>query len=130
MAGMIAVDASWVVALRDPLDAHHGAAVASNDAMGDEPALLALVTFAECLVAPAKMGVLDEAAAELRAAFDVIGPDADAALRWAALRAETGLRLPDTIVLDVALQCHARAIATFDGVLALRARERGLEILG
>jgi hypothetical protein len=49
---VIVTDASWVVALRDPADAHHPSAVAANEAIGDEPALLPAVTFAECLVAP------------------------------------------------------------------------------
>ena len=88
------------------------------------------VTLAECLVAPARLGVLEEASAGLRAAFDVVDVDPDAPQRWARLRAKTGLRLPDAIVLDTALRLDARAIATFDDQLASRAASRGLEVLG
>ena len=127
---MIVADASWIVALRDPLDPHHGEAAAINEVLSDERALLHPVTFAECLVAPALLGMLDDAAAALRAAFEVIDIDLDAPLRWASLRAETGLRLPDVIVLDTALHHGATSIATFDEKLAARAFDRQLEILG
>ena len=55
---MIVADASWIVALRDPHDAHHGAAVTSNRKLGNEDVMLPSLTFAECLVGPAQMGVL------------------------------------------------------------------------
>jgi predicted nucleic acid-binding protein len=127
---VIIADASWVISLRDPADRHHETAVATNEALGDEPAALPLVTFAECLVAPAALGVLERAATELRSAFHIVEPDEGAPLRWAALRARSGLRLPDAIVLDAALHLGARAIATFDDRLAVRARERDLQVLG
>ena len=127
---MIVADASWVVALRDPGDDHHRKAVAINGAVANEDALLHPVTLAECLVAPAHLGVLESASEGLRASFVVAEVDHDAPLRWAALRAETGLRLPDAIVLDTALSHNARAIATFDARLAASAAQHGLEVLG
>ncbi|WP_419925189.1 type II toxin-antitoxin system VapC family toxin [Candidatus Poriferisocius sp.] len=127
---MIVADASWIVALRDPKDDHHREAVAINGEIAGEVALLHPITLAESLVASAKLGVLDEAASRLRAAFDVVDVDLDAPIRWALLRAETGLRLPDAIVLDTALRHRARAIATFDERLAARTVDRGFEVLG
>ena len=127
---MIVADASWVVALRDPSDRHHRRAVAVNYQIAGEIALLHPVTLAECLVAPARLGVVDEASARLHAAFDIDVVDPGAPLRWAKLRAETRLRLPDAIVLDTAVNRHARAIATFDGQLGACAADDGLEILG
>lgn len=127
---MIVVDASWIVALRDPGDDHHSRAMATAREIADEAAVLHPVTLAECLVAPARLGMLDEAADGLRAAFEVADIDRDAPVRWAQLRAETGLRLPDAIVLDTALRQHARALATFDERLAARAAEHGIEVLG
>jgi predicted nucleic acid-binding protein len=99
-------------------------------AIGDEPVLMAAVTLAECLVAPARLGLLDEAESALRAAFDVEAPDATAPRRWAQRRADTGLRLPDAIVLETALHQQARALATFDRRLAEGARGAGLTVLG
>ncbi|MCY3863175.1 MAG: PIN domain-containing protein [bacterium] len=127
---MIVADASWVVALRDPSDGHHRRAVAINQGIGEEDALLHPVTLAECLVAPARLDMLDGAADGLRASFVVTDVEADAPERWAALRAETGLQLPDAIVLDTALSHNARAIATFDTRLAECAAQHSLEVLG
>ena len=127
---MIVVDASWIVALRDPGDDHHGRAVATAREIADEDAVLHPVTLAECLGAPARLGVLEEASTGLRASFDVADVDPDAPMRWAQLRAATGLRLPDAIVLDTALNQRARAVATFDERLAARAAVHGLEVLG
>ncbi len=127
---MIVIDASWVVALRDPVDKHHRQAVATLQEFADEEALLHPLTLAECLVAPAKLGVLEEAAVALRSSFYIADIDPDAPLRWAQLRATTGLRLPDAIVLDTALHCNARALATFDDQLATRSTKHGLGVLG
>lgn len=127
---MIVADASWVIALRDPEDAHHDAAAESNRKLGQEEAVLPAVTFAECLVGPAKLGLLDKAARDLRAAFEIHQADGDAPVRWASLRASTGLRLPDVIVLDAALHREARGVATFDDRLAACSVDRGLEIVG
>ncbi len=126
---MIVADASWVVALRDSSDDHHARAVAINQLVGNEGALLHPVTLAECLIAPAQLGALDSAAAALRASFEVPEVDQDAPLRWAALRVETALRLPDAIVLDTALSFNARALATFDARLAAAARDHQIEVL-
>lgn len=130
MAGVIVADASWIAALRDPLDARHGRALAVDERIGDETVLIAAVTLAECLVAPAKLGQLDDAEVALRAAFDVESPDETAPRRWAQRRADSGLRLPDAIVLETALHEGARALATFDERLAGRARGAGLVVLG
>lgn len=127
---MIVADASWVVALRDPHDVHHRQAVAINRSIDDEDVLLHPVTFSECLVASALLGVLHDSALRLRAAFDLPAVARQAPVRWAELRASTRLRLPDVIVLDTALSHRARAIATFDSRLAASAREHGLEVLG
>jgi len=127
---VIVVDTSWVVALRDPGDGHHRLAAETSREIADEDAVLHPVTLAECLLAPARLGVLEEASAGLRASFDVVDVDPDAPLRWARLRAATGLRLPDAIVLDTALHQGARAVATFDEQLAARVADRGLKVLG
>ena len=127
---MIVADASWVVALRDPSDRHHRRAVAVNQEIAQEDALLHPLTLAECLVAPAQKGTADEADALLRAAFDIDIIEVDAPLRWAKLRAGNRLRLPDAIVLDTAMNRHARAIVTFDEQLGVHASDHGLVVLG
>lgn len=126
---MIVADASWVVALRDPGDDHHLPAAAINRGIDDEDVWLHPVTLAECLVAPARLSVLPDAVLRLRAAFEVPDVERDAPVRWAALQAETGLRLPDAVVLDTALSHGARAIVTFDAKLTAAASEHGLDIV-
>lgn len=88
--------------------------------------LLHPLTFAECLVAPARLGALDAAATALRDAYDTCDVDDDAPVRWARLRADSGLRLPDVIVLDTAIVHGATAIATFDDRLVAAAASRGI----
>lgn len=125
---MIVADASWVIALRDPCDPHHDAATRMNLEALDEGVLLHPVTFAECLVGPAMLDRLEEAAAGLRAAVEVTDLDREAPLRWARLRASSGLRLPDAIVLDTALSHGARTVLTFDQRLADVAADHGIEV--
>lgn len=127
---MIVGDTSWIVALRDPDDVYHAAAVAVNEAIGDESMLIAAVTLAECLVAPAKLGNVDEAEAALRAAFDIEDHDDSAPRRWATRRAVAGLRLPDAIVMETAVHHGASGVATFNTRLAACCRGAGLDVLG
>lgn len=127
---MIVTDASWVIALRDDQDPHHAAATAILTEVGLEATLLHAVTLAGCLVAPARLGLLDAAATALRAAFEIVDADREAPLRWASIRADSGLRLPDAIVFDTARQHRARAIVTFDERLATVSRQYGIEVLG
>ena len=123
---MIVADASWIIALRDPRDPHHASAIALNDATVDDVIILHPLTFAECLVGPARLGQLDTAADAIRAAFEIVDIDVDAPLRWANLRAGTSLRLPDAIVLDTAIVHAASTILTFDQQLASEARTRAI----
>jgi predicted nucleic acid-binding protein len=132
VAGLIVVaDTSWVAALRDPEDAHHADAVATNAGLGeDDRIFMAPLTLAECLVGPALLGVAEEAEHRLRLAFEVTPDDETAPLRWALRRAASGLKLPDAIVLEAAVHVGASTIATFDDRLAETAARAGLRILG
>jgi len=127
---VIVADASWIIALRDPLDPHHVSAIVINHATVDDTIVLHPLTFAECLVGAARLGQLDAAAAAIRAAFEIVDIDIDAPLRWANLRAGTRLRLPDAIVLDTALINAATMILTFDQQLAAEANDRAIATPG
>lgn len=127
---MIVADASWIIALRDAADPHHDAAAQLHLEAADEVVLLHPVTFAECLVGPAMLDRLGEAAAGLRAAVEITDIDEGAPVRWARLRASTRLRLPDAIVLDTALRHGVRAVLTFDQQLAAVAAHHGIEVPG
>lgn len=127
---MIVADTSWIVALRDPADAHHSVAVESSEDLGDEEVLVAAVTLAECLVAPAHLGDVEGAELALRAAFTIDDVADSSPRRWAERRAQTGLRLPEAIVFETALHRGARAVATFDARLAKECRAADLEVVG
>ena len=126
---MIVVDASVLVAHLDENDAHHDAATrllldAADVELGASP-----ITVAEILVGPARIDRLSEAQAILGAlGLRQVALNADAALRLAMLRAQTGLKLPDCCVLLAAHDAPAQTIATFDERLAKVARRVGLEV--
>ena len=126
---MITADASWLIALLDPLDVHHQRAVEVRDAIGDEPVILHPLTLAECLVGPAKIGTLEAMERTLRAEVEVLDFDPQSPARFARLRTEHRLRLPDAVVLDTARERQS-GIATFDECLARAGRNEGLRVLG
>jgi predicted nucleic acid-binding protein len=128
LAGVIVADASWVIALMDPEDEHHAAAVSLVDSI-EGRRLMHAVTLSECLVAPASAGRSEEVVAELRSAFEIVHTDDQSALRWAQLRASERLRLPDAIALDTALVVRSPTIVSFDGALIAAARRVGLNVL-
>lgn len=127
---MIILDASVLIAHLDRTDAHHDRAQQLLLDAADEDLAASPVTLAEVLVAPARAGQLDRATA----ALGVLGVrsvplDADAHVRLAALRAGTGLKLPDCCVLLAAEQRRA-TMATFDDRLAAAGRDHGHLVLG
>ena len=125
---MIVLDASVLIAHLEVTDAHHQRATevlfaTAGEALGASP-----VTLAEVLVGPARAGQLDRAAAAIEdLQVEAVPLGADAPARLAALRAETGLRLPDCCVLYAAQTANA-ALATFDDRLAAAATHHNLTV--
>jgi len=127
---MIVLDASVLIAQLDQDDALHAAArerlrtaVKQRFDFG-----ASTITIAEVLVSPTSSGTLRTARAALRALTVVELPlPSDAAERLAALRVETGLKLPDCCVL-LAAEATDGAVLTFDERLASVAAERGLAV--
>lgn len=123
---MIVLDASVLIAHLDADDAHHQRAEALLLATADEDWGASPLSIAEVLVGPARAGQLDLANAALhQLEVTTIAFDEGSPSRLAALRAATGLRLPDCCVLMAAEQAHG-AVATFDVRLADAAREGGV----
>lgn len=116
---MIVVDASVLIAHLDERDALHSRAGEAFDRSASEPLGCSPITLAEVLVGPARHGRLDAARAAVAALeVDEIPLRQDAAVRLAALRADTGLKLPDCCVLLAAQDAAAAAMLTFDDALA------------
>jgi predicted nucleic acid-binding protein len=123
---VIVVDASVLIAHLDERDALHAQAVDQLLAVAEQPLACSSITLAEVLVGPARAGRLDEARAALTTlgVREVsLGPDASA--RLAALRAETGLKLPDCCVLLAAEEVRTTGVLTFDDHLAREAGRLG-----
>ena len=112
---LIVVDASVVIALRSPRDAHHAAAVAAFDRHRDDELVLPASAYAEILVEPAAAG-----AAALRRAKAIVDAfplriepvTREIAERAAQLRRR--LRLPDALVVATGESIRADAVLTAD----------------
>jgi predicted nucleic acid-binding protein len=122
---VIVLDASVLIGHLDSVDAHHPGATRLLVGVAAEQLAVSPLTLAEVLVAPTRMGRLAAAQTALGQLDLVTVPwDAEAPARLAALRVDTGLRLPDCCVL-LAAQSGTSPVATFDGRLAAAARALG-----
>lgn len=119
--GLTVLDAGIIIGVLDAADAHHEAAVRALSAVvtdGDRIAVPASV-YAEALVAPARRGrsarqAIDDFLADLAAEVEPI--TRQAAARAAELRAMHGsrLKLPDALVVAVAIHLGADRVLTTD----------------
>ena len=124
---MIVIDASVLIAHLDDNDALQARAGEALLEVADQSVGCSAITLAEVLVGPARRDRLDAA----RTAVDELGVAEipfghDAPARLAALRAGSGLKLPDCCVLLAAQDAQAEAVLTFDDALAREVRRLGL----
>jgi len=125
---MIVLDASLLIAYLSTSDPHHGRSLAIlTDHAAHEFAIPAL-TLAESLVGPARAGRTDKILEALSALELTVIHDVEPSA-LAALRASSGLRMPDAVVLHTALR-HAAALATFDERLSTAAVASGVTVHG
>ena len=114
---LIALDASVLIALLDPGDAHHQAATAALDAHADDDLRIPAHTLAEALVHPMRAGK-DREARRLIAALEIAVDPVDESIAVAAakLRARHGnaLRMPDALVIAYADIRKATRLFTAD----------------
>ena len=123
MAGLIVVDASALIAYLDDEDTHHDDAVLGLIEV--DHFVVHPVTLAEVLVHPVRGGTEVDVrntliTIGLRESQMTIDP-----VSLARLRVETGLKMPDTLVLITAIW-HDAAVLTFDARLKAAAASRGL----
>lgn len=125
------LDASVVIGHLNREDAQHGRA--EKLLAGTDPAEAlgaSVITLAEAMVGPARVGDLDIARRAIeRLGVSEIGWWPGAALLLARLRATTRLKMPDCCVLAAAEHVGGH-IATFDEALARAAGEHGISVLG
>ena len=118
--GPVVVDASVLLGVLDPGDAHHAASVQSlrSARSGGRQIQLPASAFAEVLVGASRLGAdaIKRTEAFVDSVVDLVYPiDRDVAKNAAALRAgHKSLRLPDALVLAVGRVTAASAILTAD----------------
>jgi predicted nucleic acid-binding protein len=127
---VIVLDASVLIAFLASDDPHHSTADRLLlDAIESGTSLAVnTVTLAECLVLPTRQDRVAMTVEKLVAlgVVEVAFP-AGAAERMAQLRVDTGLKLPDCIVLLTALDQRG-ALATFDDRLRRAALDEGVPV--
>lgn len=114
---LTALDASVLIALLDPSDAHHRAARVSLDAHADDDLRVPAHALAEALVHPARAGKEREARRSIAALEIAVDPvDEAVAVAAAKLRAEHGslLRMPDALMLAYGDVRKAKSVLTAD----------------
>ncbi|MCL2466209.1 MAG: PIN domain-containing protein [Micrococcales bacterium] len=128
MTGTTVLDASVLIAALEPSDAHHRRAVALMTSLGPQTMTVHPLTLAEVLVGAVRKNVGAKAQAAVGAAGVTTQPgDVVAPVAIATTRADSGLRIPDAIVLATA-QALGADLATFDTVLADRATKAGVDV--
>lgn len=114
---LIALDASVLIALLDPGDAHHPAARAALELYAEDDLRIPAHTLAEALVHPIRAGK-DREARRLIAALEIAveAVDETIAIAAAKLRARHGpaLRMPDALVIAYADVRKATRVLTTD----------------
>ena len=124
----IFLDASLLIALHDPKDAHHAWAAELLTSTLDDSWEMNAVTLAEVLVRPQRQNRADIFLANVKGlGIAVIALEADSSVELAKLRATHNLPMPDTIVLQSAIAGSA-TLATCDVRLARTARSLGLAV--
>ena len=111
------LDASVLIALLDPADTHHAAALAALEAHAGDELHVPAHTLAEALVHPARAGKEREARRLIAGLEIAVGPvDEPVAVAAARLRGRHGsaLRLPDALVLAYGERRKATCVLTAD----------------
>lgn len=113
---LIVLDASIVIALLDPKDALHAAALRVSIAHAAEDLRVPASALAETLVVPSRAGRMDEVRAKIQLLdLGVIPIGEDIAVEAARLRGRhRSLRLPDALVIASGDVLNADSILTGD----------------
>lgn len=126
MAGLVA-DASFIIALLNPRDAHHTWAQSVFSLHEREDIRTTTINLAEAMVRPYQTGQavdFEEALAELEIHVWNVREGDESEL--AELRASSRLKMPDALVLFCAIRT-ASSVATADRALAVTVRQSGLK---
>jgi len=125
---MIVLDAGVLIAYSEAHDAHHKSAIQFLGANAEEQFSIAVLTLSEVLVRPAGVEAIGSALKKLMPlGLDVEDMREADAVPLARVRAATGLKLPDALVIHTA-ERFGGSVATTDARLAAAAESRGLVV--
>ena len=125
---MIILDANVLIAAFDGSDIHHEWAITLLKDTVSEELMISSLTYAEILVAPIRADRLKEFRKGIDSlGFRIVDINSEDALEIASLRAETGLKMPDVIVLHAALT-HSASLASADAALTRKAAALGIAV--
>ena len=128
MAGVVVLDASALIALHDSEDRHNTWARGMFLDSLDAALAMSVLTYAEVLVHPTRAGKVAEFEQNIAGlGIEIVAVGAEDAPALAHLRASTSLKMPDVIVLHLAVGLGA-SLATTDRVLAGEAALLGLTV--
>ena len=125
---MIVLDANVLIGFLDSTDAHHAACVDLLERRFADGFATSVLTIAEALVHPTRVGRQDAVVAAL-ATIDVrtIPLMAADALELARVRNSYRLRMPDAVALYTAISTKSE-LATFDDALVAAAAQAGIVV--
>lgn len=124
----VVLDAGALIGLASNKDSHHAWAMDLFHQTLDYELCMANLTYAECLVHPARANLLDQFLSNIsRLNLHLWALENHSIDHVAQIRAETGLKMPDALVLVAAIECGA-ALATTDKKLAEAAFARDLKV--
>jgi len=129
VAGVIVLDAGALIALMNDRDAHHEWALQMFiDTVAEELAISAL-NLAEALVHPTRAGRYREFMDGIQGLdIQVHGVERTDFASLASIRAESGLRMPDSIAMHLAITSES-VLATTDKALGKAALGASLKVL-
>lgn len=129
MARVVVLDAGVLIGLLDGSDAHHEWATQLFIDTIDDSLHVSVLTLAEVLVHPARVGRAESVQRSLEGLHLTVHPiEADQALALASLRSHSNMRMPDVVVVHLAERAGG-VVATTDRTLATGAASRGLSTL-
>ena len=124
----VVLDASVLIALYSSKDRNHAWAMDFFKQTLDRDLKMTVLNFSECLAHPVRAGKLQRFNAGIAGlGIEIVGLEPLAGPELAKLRAETGLKMPDVLVLFEALKSNA-ALASTDSQVSNTAREMSLEV--
>ncbi|MEY2954833.1 MAG: hypothetical protein RL530_434 [Actinomycetota bacterium] len=126
MARVVVIDASVLIALYTSKDGHHSWALSQFTLVAGDQIAIPALTLAEVMVRPIAAGKMDFLKQNLESLrLDVVPMLPEDAEPLAHMRSETGLKMPDALVLLTAVSLGAELMST-DASLISKARNLGI----